>query len=289
MPSLRANGLQFEYDAFGDRSAPALLLIGGLGNQLIFWPEEFCAALARCDFHVIRFDNRDIGLSTKLDHLGAPDLVAMDAGESPPYSLTDMAADTAGLLDAMKVPSAHVVGISMGGCIAQLLAINHREKVLTLTSMMSWLSGRDAVGETAEVHLALQARQSSESEDPLEEHLAFVRMISGPYFDELRVRRQLTRAAERGAAPLGAARQAAALRAAPSRLAALRKLNVPALVIHGEVDPLIPVENGRRTADALRAELLVLPQVGHELPPQIWPPVTEAIAGHARKIDGRLS
>jgi pimeloyl-ACP methyl ester carboxylesterase len=276
--------MELEYDTFGDRAAPPLLLVMGWATQMIAWDEEFCETLAGRGFHVIRFDNRDIGLSTKLDHLGLPDLGALVARErQPPYTLDDMASDAAGLLDALGVRAAHVVGASMGGYIAQLLAIRHSDRVLSLTSIMSGLGGADDVQATPEVTAALMSTPPADREGLIEYGVMTSRLVGSPvYFDEARARRARTRAVDRSVYPPGVLRQLGAIITAPSRREALGSLRIPALVIHGEADPLVPLENGRRTAAAIPgSKLVILPQMGHDLPPQLWPQIIDSITENA--------
>jgi pimeloyl-ACP methyl ester carboxylesterase len=283
MPRARSNGIELEYDTFGDPSAPVLLLVMGLGTQMIAWDEPFCEALAERGFHVIRFDNRDIGLSTWLDEAPVPDLGEVIAGtQTPPYSLSDMAADTVGLLDALDIEAAHLVGASMGGFIVQLVAIEHPERVLSLTSIMSGPGGSDAVPATAEAMAVLLTRPPTEREALIEHGVMVGRVISGPLYDEERARASRTRAADRAVNFDGTARQLAAIMAAPSRIPGLRGVGMPTLVIHGDVDPLVPPENGRRVAQAVPgARLLTFAEMGHDLPPAIWPAVIDAIAKNA--------
>ena len=284
MPRVASNGVELEYDRFGDAANPALLLVMGLGAQMIAWDERFCRALAERGFHVIRFDNRDSGLSTHLDHLGAPDLGAVLTRRSPPpYTLEDMAADAFGLLDALELRAAHLVGASMGGYTAQLMAISHPERVLTLTSIMSGLGGEDDVRAAPDVAAAVLAPPPSGRDEMIERAVALSRLLGSPaYFDEERVRVFHARVLDRSHTFAGASRQLAAVLAAPSRRARLGALRVPTLVIHGEADRLVPVENGRRTAAAVPgARLLIVPGMGHDLPPPLWPLLVDAIAQHA--------
>lgn len=292
MPQIKANGLDLEYDTFGDEGGAPLLLIMGLGAQMIAWDEEFCELLAGRGFRVIRFDNRDCGLSTKLDHLPAPSVFAvMERKARAPYSLDDMAGDAAALLDGLGIPSAHVVGASMGGFISQLLAINHRSKVLSLISMMSAPGGtEDNVPATPEAMEVLLTPPPTEREALIEYGVWVNSRICGPeHFDPDEARGRRARAVDRALSPAGTARQLAAIAVTPSRIPALRRLEIPALVIHGEVDPLVPVENGRRTAGAIPdARLLLLPTMGHDLPKIYWPQIVDAIAETARKADPRV-
>lgn len=282
MGRVAASGLEFEYDTFGDPGGPALLLITGLGAQMISWDEDFCELLAGRGFHVIRFDNRDAGLSTKLDHLGTPSVAGVARGsEQPAYRLEDMADDAAQILDALSIDAAHVVGASMGGFIAQLLAIRHRGRVLSLTSIMSAPGGMtDNVPATPEAAEALFKPPPTDREGLIEHGVWVSSRISGPaHFDPEEARRKRARAVDRSVSLAGTARQLAAVAAAGSRVEQLRTLDLPALVVHGEVDPLVPVENGRRTAEAIPgARLLLLPTMGHDLPRACWPAIVDAIA-----------
>jgi pimeloyl-ACP methyl ester carboxylesterase len=291
MAHVRANSLEFEYDTFGDPAAAPLLLIMGLGAQMIAWDEEFCELLAGRGFHVVRFDNRDSGLSSALDHLPVPDPLAVMAGEvRPPYTLEDMAADAAGLLEALGIPSAHVVGASMGGFIAQIMAIEHPERVLSLTSIMSGPGGmRDNVHGTPEATAILTERPPADREGMIEHGVHVSRVLSGIHFDEEDARRRRARAVDRAVRIEGTQRQLAAIAAAPSRLEALGRVRVPTLVVHGEADPLLPPENGRRTAAAIPgARLLLLPTMGHDLPRVYWRQIVDAIAETAARADARV-
>jgi pimeloyl-ACP methyl ester carboxylesterase len=246
---------------------------------MISWDEEFVGRLAARGLHVIRFDNRDIGLSTKFDELGQPPIAEIISRKAaPPYMLDDMAADAAGLLEALGIPAAHVVGVSMGGFIAQLLALNHPGKVLSLTSIMSGPGGADAVPPTPAALEVLLATPPTEREALIQHGMRVSRVISGPLFDEERALRQRTRAVDRSVSIAGTARQYAAIVGASSRIPRLAGLDLPVLVVHGEVDPLVPLENGRRTAAAVPgARLLTFAEMGHDLPPRIWPQVIDAI------------
>ncbi len=289
---MQANGLEFEYDTFGDPSSPPLLLVMGLGAQMIAWDEEFCEALAARGFHVVRFDNRDAGLSSRLDHLGTPNPLAVVGGSVPPaYTLEDMADDTVGVLDGLGIEAAHVVGASMGGFIAQVVAIRHGRRVLSLTSIMSAPGGlADNVPATREATQALLAPMPSGREAMIEHGVWIGSRTAGPeHFDPEESRRRRTIAIDRAVNVDGTTRQFAAVAAAPSRLEALGKLDVPTLVVHGEADPLVPVENGRRTAEAIPgARLLLLPTMGHDLPRVFWPRIVTAIAETARRADTRV-
>jgi pimeloyl-ACP methyl ester carboxylesterase len=292
VPRLKANGLELEYDTFGEPDGAPLLLIMGLGAQLISWEEPFCELLASRGFRVIRFDNRDVGLSTKLDHLGVPDLLEVLAGSHPPaYRLEDLADDAGGVLDALGIAAAHVVGASMGGFVAQLLAIRRPASVLSLTSIMSAPAGlADNVPATAEAAEVVTKPPPADREGLIEHGVWISRLLSGPeHFDLEESRRKRVRAIDRSVSVAGTARQMAAIAASSSRLEQLRALDVPALVVHGEADPLVPVENGRRTAEAIPgARLLLLPTMGHDLPKACWPEIVDAITETARRADPRV-
>jgi pimeloyl-ACP methyl ester carboxylesterase len=265
MPRATSNGIELEYETFGDPSSPPLLLINGVGGQMIGWDDEFCELLAGRGFHVIRFDNRDVGLSTWTEDQ---------------YTLEDMAADAAGLLGALGFRAAHVMGVSMGGFIAQLLALNHPERVLTLTSIMSGPNGEDQVPPTDEAGAALLVPAPKTREERIEVGLWAKQKFLGsadPY-DEGYERARITAAVERAYNPPGFARQLRAIMAAPSRLSRLQSLRVPALVIHGKDDPLVPVDNGRRVAAAIPgARLVEIEGMGHDLPKRVWGRVADAI------------
>lgn len=287
MPRARANGIDIEYDTFGDPTAAPLLLVMGLGAQMISWEEDFCEQLAARGFHVIRFDNRDIGLSTKMEAAGMPDVMSAFAGDpKPAYTLDDMADDAVGLLDALGIRAAHVVGASMGGFIAQLMAINHPDRVLSLTSIMSGPGGRDAVAPRPEGAEVL-TRVPPETRDGRIEHGVWIRGVlvgSGNPFDEAAEVQRTTRAVDRSYYPVGTARQLVAILAARGRLERLANVKVPTLVVHGLDDPLVPVDNGRRVAAAVPgARLLEFEGMGHNMPERLWPQVIDAIAETARK------
>ncbi|HSS62134.1 MAG TPA: alpha/beta hydrolase [Candidatus Limnocylindrales bacterium] len=273
MPRANANGIAIEYDTFGDPSAAPLLLIGGLGTQLISWDEEFCELLAARGFRVIRYDNRDAGLSTQMD-------------DAEPYTLDDMALDGVGLLDALEIPAAHIVGASMGGFIAQLIALDHPARVLTLTSMISGPSGADQVQPTSEATALLLTPAPTTREERITLGLVAKRTLLGPSdpFDEAYERNKVTRAVDRAYRPAGFVRQLQAIAAAPSRVPRLGSLRVPVLVVHGDADILVPVENGRRVAAAIPgARLLEIDGMGHDVPRRVWVQVVDAIGDLARE------
>jgi pimeloyl-ACP methyl ester carboxylesterase len=284
MPRIKARGLEFEYETFGDPGAAPMLLVMGLGAQMLAWPEPFCQMLAERGFLVIRYDNRDVGLSARLDHLGVPNPLQVFAGAVPPaYTIDDLADDAAGILDALGIKAAHVVGASMGGFIVQALAVRHPEKVLSLTSFMSDLGGADAVPATPDVIALLLSPPPTDREGLIEHGVKLSRAFWGArYFDEDRARTSRTAAVDRAISIEGTARQAGACLARPSRREALGGLRVPALVIHGSADPLVPFENGKRTAEAIPgARLLVLEEAGHDVPPAFYEAIADAIADTA--------
>jgi len=292
VPSASANGITIEYEEFGDPAAPPLVLVMGLGAQMILWDEEFCSGLAARGHRVIRFDNRDVGLSTKLVAAGTPNILAAMSGRlfgrklEAPYTLSDMAADTVGLLDALGIRRAHVVGASLGGMIAQTLAIEHPARVRSLTSIMSTTGDPSLPMARAEAMAALLSPVPSDREGNVARAVRIFRTIGSPGFpfDEERVRRRAARSYDRCFHPAGPARQLLAIVASGSRRPRLARVRVPALVIHGAGDPLIPVEGGIDTAAAIPgAELLIIEGMGHDLPRGVWPQVIDAITALAER------
>jgi pimeloyl-ACP methyl ester carboxylesterase len=284
-----ANGLELCYDTFGEPDASPLVLIMGLAAQMIAWDEEFCGLLASRGYWVIRFDNRDVGLSTKFTERGVPNVLALLAGhggaEAVPYSLRDMADDTAGLMDALGIRSAHVVGASMGGAIAQELAIRHPGRLRTLTSIMSSTGEPGLPPPTPQAMEILLAPTPTDRDSYLARYRQTWRVLRAGEFplDEARDTARAGETFDRGLNPAGVARQLAAIVASGSRKDALRAVRVPALVIHGDADPLVPLAGGIATADAIAgARLVVMKGMGHALPIPMWPQIIEAIASHAR-------
>jgi pimeloyl-ACP methyl ester carboxylesterase len=289
MPRAQANGVELEYEVLGDRDGRPLLLVQGLGSQLVTIDRGFCDELTARGFMVIRFDNRDVGLSTRLDDAGAPDFAAVWEGNrsSLAYTLEDMADDAAGLLDAVGVPRAHVAGISLGGMIAQLLAIRHPDKVLSLASIMSTTGARGVGQPSAEGAAALFAPMPADREAYLERAVANARAAlagSAFPFDAEAIRRAAARGYDRAYYPAGVGRQLAAAMAATDRTEALRSLRVPTLVLHGDADQIIGVSGGEATAAAVPgARLRRVPGLGHELPRDAWATVADAIAENAAR------
>jgi pimeloyl-ACP methyl ester carboxylesterase len=276
------SGIEIAYERFGDPDAPPMLLVMGLGRQMLGWLDEFCSALVARGLHVIRFDNRDAGLSTHLHDAPPPDVMAALSGDSSSaaYTVSDMAADSVGLLDALALESAHIVGASMGGMIAQTMAIEYPDRVRSLTSIMS-TTGDDTVGQATQEALgALLSAPAMSREEAVERTVSTLRVIGSPgfEFDEKGVRERAGIAYDRAYDPPGVARQIVAVLASGDRTASLRLVNLPTLVLHGAQDPLVDVSGGRATADAVPdAELVVFDGMGHDLPRALWPEITARI------------
>ena len=287
MGSVKANAIEMEYETFGDPKAAPLLLIMGLGAQMLSWDEAFCAGIAARGFYVIRYDNRDSGLSTKMEAAGEADILGAFGGNAKPaYSLDDLADDAAGLLDGLGIHAAHIVGASMGGFIAQLVAINHPDRVLSLTSIMSGPGGRDAVPPEPDGAAVLVKVPPPTRKEQIEHGLWIRKVLHGPAdeFDEAAETRRVVRAHDRSYYPAGTGRQLVAILASYSRVEKLGGVEVPTLVIHGTGDVLVPVENGRRVAAAVPgARLVEFEGMGHNLPERVWPQVFDAIEELARQ------
>ncbi|MEA2362181.1 MAG: hypothetical protein QOD71_1326 [Thermoleophilaceae bacterium] len=283
----RANGIEIAYETNGDPSNPPLLLVMGLGMQLIHWDTELCEQLAERGFYVIRFDNRDSGHSTKID-APVPDVrrAMMGLSVDAPYLLEDMADDAFGLLEALGIDAAHVVGASMGGMIAQTMAIKLPERVLSLTSIMSTTGERRAGRPKLRVWGVLMRRAPEEKQAYIERFVRIFRLIGSkgfPLQDE-RIRELAAATYERGHHAAGTGRQLAAILASGDRTAQLRSVQVPATVIHGRSDPLVPFRGGRATARAIPdARLIAIPGMGHDLPREVWPQLVDAVAENARR------
>lgn len=285
-----ANGIRIEYEALGDPAHPALLLIEGLGGQMIGWPDQFCNDLVSRGFHVVRFDNRDSGLSTKIEGGPEPDAVAAYFGDlsSASYTLDDMADDAAALLEAIGIGAAHLVGVSMGGMIAQTFALRHTEKTLSLCSIMSTTGGRDVGQPTSEAMAHLVRPPAKSPEQCVEEAVDSHRMLGSPAYptDEAEVRRAAAQRYERAHYPEGAARQLCAILASGDRTERLGEVSAPTLVIHGADDALIQPSGGRATAEAIPgAELVMVEGMGHDLPAALWSRIVDAIVSNAARAE----
>lgn len=293
MPQITANGISIEYETHGNPSDPPLLLVMGLGAQLTLWPIELVEALVGHGYYVIRHDNRDIGLSEKFGHAGIPNfrkvalLRMFGIRTKLPYRLSDMADDAAGLLDALGIDSAHVVGGSMGGMIAQLMAIEHAPRVRTLTSIFSTTGNPRLPRPRPEAMQALldRAPPGATLDDVIPIGIRVARAIGSPAYPtpEDRLRERIARDFHRSFYPEGPARQIAAIMDDGDRRKRLKKVTAPTLVIHGTDDPLVPVEGGRDTARAIPgAKLHEIPGMGHDLPLELVDEIAAAIAAHAK-------
>lgn len=295
MAQLSANGLQLEVETLGDPAHPAILLIMGLGMQLLAWPDEFCLTLVDAGYYVIRFDNRDIGLSSKLDaaRVNIP-LSAMRywlrLPLRAPYRIDDMAADAVGVLDALGIGKAHVVGASLGGMIAQNVAANWPDRCLSLTSIMSSSGDRRLPKASLKVTRLLLARPPGKAplEKRVEHFVRLFRALGGPGFpaaDEV-LRERLTRSLQRSYYPPGTGRQLLAIVASGDRSPLLRKIARPTLVLHGDADPLLPVAHGVDCARKIPgATLQRIPGMGHDLPPGVLPILSAAILAHIGSVE----
>ncbi|MBA4794164.1 alpha/beta fold hydrolase [Phenylobacterium sp.] len=276
MPRAKANGIEIEYETFGPDDAPAVLLINGLGSQMTRWPAPFCEKLVARGFRAIRFDNRDVGLSTWFQ-----------SGDR--YTLSDMAADAVGLLDHLKVGRAHIVGVSMGGMIAQTVAIEHPDRVLSLTSIMSATGAPGTLDSTPEAAAVL----NTPAPDPAADEEAFVahgvrnaRVIGSPAYPwaDAPLRERVLSDMRRAFNPKGVQRQRGAIGASGDRTEKLKTLKVPTVVVHGEADPLVPLAGGQATAAAIPgAELRIIPGMGHDLPEALYDTFIDAIADAAAR------
>ncbi len=289
MQTAPANGIELTWDAFGDSSNPALLLVMGFGAQMTAWHEDFCNAIAAEGFYVVRFDNRDVGLSTKSDG-PLPDaqtllLRAMggeDVSADAPYSLSTMAADVIGLMDALGINRAHVVGASMGGMIVQHLAIEHPERLRSVTSIMSTTGNPEVGGADEAAMTALLAPPPTEPEAIIAHNVTISKALGGPLWDEAEAADRARSSFERSHHPEGTAFQLAAIAASGDRSDGLAGVSVPFLVLHGKADPLIGVSGGEATAALVPdADLVVLAKMGHDLPRPLWAQIVGSITDFA--------
>ncbi|THD75561.1 MAG: alpha/beta hydrolase [Bradyrhizobium sp.] len=294
----RANGIDICYEIFGEQGAEPMLLIMGLGGQMIYWDDDFCRQMAARGFRVIRFDNRDIGKSTKLSggkRLGAIELLKLRFLNIPiaaPYKLLDMARDTTGLMDTLGIKSAHLVGMSMGGMIAQEIAISFPERVRSLTSIMSSTGDPKTPQPTREAMAVLMAPPPATKEEYFERHAQTWKILRGGSFpeDEALDRSRAERNFERGLNPAGAGRQLRAILASGSRKQRLASVKAPTLVIHGTIDPLARPEGGKDTAASIPgAKLLMIEGMGHALPIRMWPQIIDAIDKHAHGASAKAA
>ena len=294
MPQVNTNNITVEYESFGSKSDPTILLIMGLGMQLIAWPEPFCRDLAERGFQVIRFDNRDTGCSTKFDNAKAPGVVSLllrSALRLPirvPYTLRDMAADAAGLLTALEVAEAHIVGASMGGMIAQNLAVQFPERVRTLTSIMSTSGHRALPGADPLVsrHIFRARPTNATREAVIAHNMRTIELIGSPTYpvDEETRREMCTLSFDRCFFPSGFFRHVAAIIEDGDRRDRLQQITAPTLVIHGREDPLVPLAGGIDTAEHVDgARLEVIDGMGHNLPPALWPRLIDSITANAAR------
>jgi pimeloyl-ACP methyl ester carboxylesterase len=284
------NGITICYETFGEPSAPPVLLVMGLGMQMVGWDERFCGQLAERGFQVIRFDNRDAGRSTHLDGAPTPTPTQLLTRRIPnaPYKLADMALDAVGLLNALELDDAHVIGASMGGMIAQSMAARHPGRVRSLTSIMSNTGARWSGQPALRTYPVLLGRPPRDREAYIEQAVKMWTLIGSPGFDrdDLELRELIGLGYDRAFKPQSTARQLGAIIASGDRRRELRAVRAATLVIHGEADRLVAPSGGRATARAIRgARLLTIPGMGHDLPRGAWPQILDAIEGHARAAD----
>ena len=291
MASVTANGIQIEYETFGDAASPALLLIIGLGCQLIHWQDEFCQEIADSGYHVIRYDNRDKGLSTKFEGPPADQImakiIALTMGQTVPvpYTIEDMADDALGLLDALNIDKAHICGMSMGGFIAQTFALKNPARTLSLTSIYSTPGDNAKYPPTPEMNEALLEAEPLEREANIEHVVGFYKLTNGTGlpFDEEFHRSLQARAYDRSFFPEGTIRQLLAVLAQNDREEDLKQLQIPSLIVHGDEDPLVPIAGGQATADAIPvSKFMVVKGMGHVLPNlnTYWSDIKDAMIDH---------
>lgn len=284
------SGIEMAYESFGSEDAIPVLLLMGAGAQMLNWHEDFCAALASHGLRPIRFDNRDAGLSTHFHDAPEPDFKAAFSGDtsSASYNLSDMAADTVGLLDVLGLKSAHFVGASMGGFISQMVAIEYPERVRSLTCIMS-TTGDMSVGQPApDTFNLLAGPQPINREEAMEQAVRNFRVVGSPGFplDEDEIRQRAGLAYDRSYDPKGMMRQAISVIASGDRTPRLRSIKVPTLVIHGDSDKMCDVSGGRAIAAAVKgSELVIIEGMGHNLPRPLWPRLISLIADHVQRAE----
>ncbi|MEQ9520735.1 MAG: alpha/beta hydrolase [Parvibaculum sp.] len=286
---VRSNGLHLEVERFGPETGEPILLVMGLGGQLTLWPIELVEELVSRGYHVVRFDNRDVGLSAKFDHMGTPSIIRLMIADAlrirprAPYLLDDMAKDAVGVLDALGIKKAHIVGVSMGGMISQLIAAHHGERVLSFTSIMSTTGHRTLPGPSKAARKALLAPPPKDPSDMAairQRMMDTVSVIGSPAYpmDETERQDLVNSQLDRDYHPTGLVRQIAAIVASGDRREALKKVTAPTVVLHGEDDPLVPIEGGRDTALHIRgAELVTVPGMGHDMPRALVPLIADTI------------
>ncbi len=295
MPNIKANNIDIEYDTFGNRQSPPLLLIMGLSGQMVLWDYDLCNMLAEKNLFVIRFDNRDVGYSSKIEKTDDSDLnklfinVLSGIPITPPYNLNDMADDAIGLMDNLDIKKAHIAGTSMGGMIAQIMAIRYPERVLSLTSISSTTGNPELIQKNQaipESPISLYFSIPKDREENIEFTVKGMKELTGPGFpiDEDYLRRLATVSYDRCFYPEGAVHQLLAILVSENRKPKLTELTIPTLVIHGDSDPLVPVQGGRDTAEAIKgSELIIFKGMGHDLPKELWPSIATAIYNHTKK------
>lgn len=289
LTKIATNGIETYYSTYGSPNDPPLLLVNGLGSSLMVWDEDFCGQLATYGFWVIRYDNRDIGRATKFDEAGVPHVLTALMGQldTPPYLLSDMAADGIGLLDSLGIQQAHVLGVSMGGMILQEMILGWPERMLTATSIMSSTGHPELPQATPEAMQLLMTPSPTDREGYIEHSVKTWPAIGSPGFpfDAERARRRAALQYDWGLSPQGTARQMVAVIASGHRRDRLKSATTPTLVIHGKADNLVRVEGGIDTADAIpNAELMLIDGMGHNIPEPLWPRIFARIAEHTRKI-----
>ena len=292
MPRASVNGVEIEYRSLGDPGAPTLLLIMGLGGQLTRWPEALCRALADAGHHVVVYDNRDVGLSSRVAAAERPNLLAaairarLGLSVRAPYTLDDMALDAVGLLDHLRLPSAHVVGISMGSMIGQILAARHGARVASFTSLMSTSGARRVPRPRLKVQLRLLRPVRGGREERIAGITALLRLISSPAYppDPVELRRAVARDLDRSPDQRGYLRQLLAIMASGSRSTLVRRIQAPTLIVHGQEDPLVPVAAAHDLRERIPgARLEIIPGMGHDLPAPLIPRFVELIVANARR------
>jgi len=281
MPKVKANNIELEYDTFGDSTSEPFVLINGLGSQLIRWPEEFCEMFVKKGFYVIRFDNRDVGLSTKFEHLGIP-----NSTKSKNYTFDDMADDTVGLLDALGIEKAHICGVSMGAAITQTIGYRHPDRVLSLAPIAGTTGNPDLPSGKTKIMRKLLTPAPTEREANIEHWAKFRKIINGTGFpyDENTERELSARCYDRMFYPQGKTRQLFATLAHGNRKPRLSSITAPTVVIHGSDDPLFPYATGKDIADSIPgSEFVLIEGMGHSFPPETWPTIVSAIRLNADK------